>query len=65
MRFMFLIFEIKKAGRMGGDVVTVQNLRVVKIDEEKNIVLVEGAVPGPINGLVYLTKAIKKVNKKK
>ena len=56
---------VKKAGRMGGDVVTVQNLRVVKIDEEKNIVLVEGAVPGPINGLVYLTKAIKKVNKKK
>ena len=56
---------VKKAGRMGGDVVTVQNLRVVKIDEEKNIVLVEGAVSGPINGLVYLTKAIKKVNKKK
>ena len=56
---------VKKAGRMGGDAVTVQNLRVVKVDEERHLIIVEGAVPGPINGLVYLTKAKKKTEKKK
>jgi large subunit ribosomal protein L3 len=55
---------VKKAGRMGNDVVTVQNLRVVRVDEERRVIIVEGAVPGPLNGLVYLTKA-KKKNKKK
>lgn len=56
---------VKKAGRMGGDVVTVQNLRVVMVDEAKHMIIVEGAVPGPLNGLVYVTKAKKKtVNKK-
>jgi large subunit ribosomal protein L3 len=55
---------VKKAGRMGGDTVTIQNLRVVKIDEERHVIIVEGAVPGPVNGLVYLTKAKKKTMKK-
>src|SRR4029078_6287084 len=55
---------VKKAGRMGGDVVTVQNLRVVRIDEARKMIIVEGAVPGPLNGLVYLTKAKKKQSKK-
>lgn len=40
--------------------VTTQNLRVVKVDLEKNVILVEGAVPGPRNGLVYISKAKKK-----
>ncbi len=56
---------VKKAGRMGNDTVTVQNLRVVKVDEERHMIIVEGAVPGPLNGLVYLTKAKKKTVKKK
>lgn len=56
---------VKKAGRMGGDVVTMQNLRIVRVDEEKAMIVVEGAVPGPVNGLVYLTKAKKKSQKKK
>lgn len=54
----------KKSGRMGGDKMTQQNLRVVKIDEDKQVILVEGAVPGARGGLVYITKAIKKKNQK-
>ena len=55
----------KKAGRMGNEQVTVQNLRVVKVDPENRVILVKGQVPGPRNGLVYLTQAIKKTTKKK
>lgn len=54
----------KKAGRMGGERVTLQNLRVVKIDEKKHVIVVEGAVPGARGGLVYITKAKKKQNQK-
>lgn len=54
----------KKAGRMGNDKVTQQNLRVVKIDEEKQVIVVEGAIPGARGGLVYITKAAKKVSQK-
>ena len=54
----------KKAGRMGGETVTTQNLRVVKIDEEKQAIIVEGAVPGACGGLVYITKAKKKTSQK-
>ncbi len=52
----------KKAGRMGGDTVTLQNLRIVKIDEEKQVIIVEGAIPGARGGLVYITKAKKKLS---
>jgi len=54
----------KKAGQMGNERVTVQNLQVVKIDVESNVILVKGQVPGPRNGLVYLTQAKKKMTKK-
>lgn len=54
----------KKAGHMGCERITVQNLQVVKVDPENNIILVKGQVPGPRNGLVYLTKAVKKMLKK-
>ena len=46
-------------GRMGGDIVTIQNLEVVKIDAENNILVVEGAVPGPTNSLLVIKKAKK------
>jgi large subunit ribosomal protein L3 len=36
--------------------VTVKNLRVVRADPERNLLLVEGAVPGPITGLVMIRK---------
>jgi len=57
----------KRASHMGYDNVTVQNLRVVSVHPEKNVILVEGQVPGPRNGLVYLSPATKKsaLNKKK
>src|SRR5581483_3319466 len=54
----------KKSGRMGGENVTTQSLRVVMIDEQKQVIVVEGAVPGARNGLVYITKAIKKTSQK-
>lgn len=55
----------KKAGQMGNERVTVQNLEVVKIDAENQIILVKGQVPGPRNGLVALAQAKKKQTKKK
>ncbi len=55
---------IKKAGRMGADAVTVQNLRVVTVDAERNLLLVEGAVPGPVGALVSFFPSRKKLNKR-
>lgn len=52
-------------GQMGNVRVTVQNVRVVKVDLEKNLVLVAGSVPGPKNGYVMVYEAIKKLHKKK
>lgn len=51
---------VKKAGRMGGERVTLQNLKIVKIDEEKQVLIVEGAIPGAREGLVYISRAVKK-----
>ena len=50
----------KMPGRMGSDRKTVQNLRVVRIDEERQFLLVKGAVPGPRKGIVIVKKAKKK-----
>lgn len=49
----------KRASRMGGDAMTVQNLKVLFVDKEKNLIVVKGAVPGSKDSVVYLTKAIK------
>lgn len=55
------IFKGKKmAGRMGGEKVTTQNLKVVRTDVEKNVVLVKGSVPGPKGGSVLIRNAVKK-----
>jgi large subunit ribosomal protein L3 len=53
----------KRASRMGTDVQTVQNLRVVEI--KGNLLLVEGAVPGGQNSVLYISQAKKKQQKKK
>jgi large subunit ribosomal protein L3 len=45
---------IKMAGHMGAERVTMQGLRVVKVDPEKNLVIVKGSVPGPDSGIVIL-----------
>lgn len=55
----------KKAGRMGAEQVTVQNLKVVYIDEGRNLILIEGAVPGPTGGLVSFAPAKKKTKSQK
>ncbi|MGH8004766.1 MAG: 50S ribosomal protein L3 [Limisphaerales bacterium] len=44
----------RMAGRMGGETVTVKNLKVVEVDKEHNALLVKGAVPGKPNGLVKI-----------
>jgi len=54
------VFKGKKmAGHLGSERVTVQNLSVVKVDAEKNIIAVKGAVPGPKGGLVVLFDSVK------
>ncbi|MBI9108550.1 MAG: 50S ribosomal protein L3 [Spirochaetales bacterium] len=50
----------KMAGRMGGERKTVQNLKVVRVDAEKQIILVKGAVPGTRNSVVLVRRAKKK-----
>lgn len=50
----------KMAGRMGGEMHTVQNLKVMKVDADNGIVVVHGAVPGPRYSIVKLQDAIKK-----
>jgi len=47
----------KMAGHMGNEQVTVKKLKVVKIDPERNLILVRGAVPGARNGLLIVQKA--------
>lgn len=54
-----------RASHMGDDRVTVQNIRVVAVNLEENVILLEGQVPGPRGGLVYLSPAKKKKAAKK
>lgn len=50
---------LKMAGHMGNERVTVQNLRVVDVDVERNLVLIAGAVPGANGGLVTIRQSMK------
>lgn len=50
----------KRASHMGHDRKTVQSLQVVKVMPEENVILVKGSIPGPRNGLVCVSPAIKK-----
>ncbi len=50
----------KMAGRMGGVKQTVQNLRIIKIDVDKRVIMVGGAVPGPASSMVIVKMAKKK-----
>ena len=54
------IFKNKKmAGQYGNEQVTIQNLGVVKIDAEKNLIAVKGAVPGAKGGIVFISDSVK------
>ena len=46
-------------GQMGGDCITIQNLEVVKVDAERNVILIKGNVPGSKKSLVEIKTAIK------
>jgi len=50
---------MRMSGHMGVDRVTVRNLRVLGVDKDENLLVVEGAVPGPNDGYVIITKAKK------
>lgn len=54
------VFKGKKLpGRMGGNQVTVQRLTVARVDVDRNLILIKGAVPGPKNGLVMIKNTVK------
>ncbi len=50
----------KRASRMGGERKTVQNLKVIMVDEANNVLIVQGAIPGSRGSNVYISKAKKK-----
>jgi large subunit ribosomal protein L3 len=50
----------KAHGHMGNEKVTVLNLEVVRVDADKNVILLKGAVPGPKKGLVKIREAVRK-----
>jgi large subunit ribosomal protein L3 len=52
--------NIKMPGHMGDERVTVQNLKVVRLDAQKGVVLIRGALPGPRNCDVLIRKSVKK-----
>ena len=54
------IFKNKKmAGQYGNEQVTILNLKVVKIDSEKNLIAIKGAVPGAKDGIVFIRDSVK------
>ena len=54
------VFKGKKmAGHYGHETVTVQNLKVAKIDAENNLIAIKGAIPGPKGGIVVIADAVK------
>ena len=55
------VFKNKKmAGQYGHERVTIQNLEVVKVDADKNVILIAGGIPGPKNSLVAVKESLKK-----
>src|SRR5262245_23045119 len=54
---------IRMAGRYGNEKVTIRNLRLVKVDADHHLVLVQGAVPGPNGGLVSIRPTNKKTSR--
>ena len=56
------VFKGKKMpGQMGNKQITIQNLEVVRVDAEKNVILVKGSVPGPRKALVTLKESVKTI----
>lgn len=54
------VFKSKKmAGHYGHETVTVQNLKIAKVDAENNLIAIKGAIPGPKGGIVVIADAVK------
>ena len=54
------VFKNKKmAGQYGGERVTIQNLEIVKVDAERNLIMIKGAIPGANGSLVIVREAVK------
>ena len=54
------VFNGKKmAGHYGHETVTVQNLKIAKVDAENNLIAIKGAIPGPKGGIVVIADAVK------
>ena len=54
------VFKGKKLpGHMGVQTVTIQNLDVVKVDLDKNVILIKGSVPGPKGAILKIKKSVK------
>ena len=55
------VFKNKKmAGQYGNERVTIQNLEIAKVDAERNLLLIKGAIPGAKGSLVFVKSAVKK-----
>ena len=55
------VFKGKKmAGHMGSKQVTIQNLKIIEVDEENNLLVLKGSVPGKKNSTIFIKDAIKK-----
>ncbi|WP_240377820.1 50S ribosomal protein L3 [Bacillus piscicola] len=58
------VFKGKKLpGRMGGKTVTVQNIEIVKVDADRNLIIVKGNVPGPNKSILSIQSAVKTATK--
>ena len=54
------VFKGKKmAGQYGHEKVTIQNLEIVKVDVQRNALLIKGALPGPVKGIVTIADSVK------
>ena len=49
----------RMAGRMGNERKTIQNLKIMRIDADRNLIAIKGAVPGTKGGLVMIRQAVK------
>ena len=58
-----VIKGLKMAGHMGNRKITVQNLKVIKLDKENNLLLIKGAIPGPKNSYVLVKPSVKKARR--
>lgn len=47
-------------GHMGNETITIQKLEVIKVDAERNVILVKGSIPGPKRGFVQIKETVKK-----